>query len=415
MSLERFLIVDNDTANTLFFEMLFKDLGYNPMTSSTGAEALKIVKDHHIQFVVVAWELQSMPGTVFIQKARTMRKKKFMPCLIYSKRMSDEDVKLTESLGFKDILPMPFDKKAAREKIEQVIAYENNLDPIESTIRKLDSYLGEGKPQEALKLISEKIFVKGPFQALAYATTAQVWNALGKTEKAFEAVDRALEIEESLLPALTTKAKLLSREGKHDEAIAILNALHQESPKNLSTRVNLGSAYVSADRHDEAKKVFDGIMEIDSEFQPAKDELAVMAFKEGDLSLAEQLIAETEAGDEMARVFNNMAISQIANGDFDAGISTYRNAMRLLSDKARMHLLYYNMGLAYKKKGELTKAFQSFAESYTIAPDYEKAYAFVAQIAKNMKEKQLKPDKELVAKVKAARADFKAQCEKKAG
>ena len=190
--------------------------------------------------------------------------------------------------------------------------------------------------------------------------------------------------------------------------------MHEDSPSNLNTRVGLGSAYVSADRHEEAKKIFDGIIEIDSDCQEAKDEMAVMAFKEGDMSLAAQLVAETEAGDEMASVFNSMAISQISGSKFDMGIDTYKKALTLLSDKARTHLLTYNLGLAYKKKGELQKAFEHFSKAYIIAPDYEKAYNSLAHAAKSMKEQKLKPDKGLVQEVKQVRQEYKESL-KKAG
>ena len=412
MGMERFLVVDNDQGNALFFEMLFKDLGFDIHLATTGDEAINIVKEKHIQMIIVAWELAGMPGTIFIQKARQSRNRKYLPCLIYSKRMSEEDVKLTHDLGFPDILPMPFNKEAARTMVEQMIERENNLDPIEANIRKIDTYIANGQPQEGLKLLGPKMYVEGPFLCRVETMAALVWLAMGKLDKAKESVDKALAIEPDNNKTLQAKAKILSRLGSHDEAIEILSKLHESSPANLNTRIGLGSAYVKADRHDEAKKVFEGIMEIDPDCQEAKDEVAVMAFKEGNMSLAEQLIAETEAGDEMASVFNNMAIGQINKDEFDQGIGTYLKALALLSDKARTHLLNYNLGLAYKKKGDIEDAFKYFCKSYLIAPDYEKAYNSLAHAAKVLKEKKIKPDKELVAQVKEARTAFKSSLDK---
>ena len=43
--------------------------------------------------------------------------------------MEDEDVSLTQELGFKSILSMPFQKQVAKEMIESILEYENNIDP----------------------------------------------------------------------------------------------------------------------------------------------------------------------------------------------------------------------------------------------------------------------------------------------
>ena len=413
MGIDRCLIVDDNSANSLFFEVLFKELGYTAYTATTGDEGLKIAVQNHAQFVVTAWELSGMPGTIFIQKVRSARNRRFLPCLIYSRRMSEEDVKLTKDLGFKDILPMPFDKDGASEVIRDVIRRENNISKTEVTLRKMESYVLDGKPQEALKLLSDQILQKGEFQCRAYTVTADIWNRLGKTDKALQSAQQALEIDADYTKAKQVLARIYSRQGKHDEAIDLLKDLNKSSPLNMSTKVNLGTAYVEADRHDEAKQVFDDIMQTDDSCQEAKDGMAVMAFKEGDTDLAAQLIAETEAGDELARIFNNMGISQISSGHFDEGISTYKKAMSLLADKARLHLLSYNLGLAFKKNKNFAEAFVEFGKSYVQAPNYEKAYASLADMANQLKSSGSKPDKDTVKQVKAARKAFKEGQSKK--
>lgn len=414
MSIDRFLVVDNDQGNILFFEMLFRDMEIDIHVASTGDEAMKIVIEKHIQLVIVAWELQGMPGTVFIQKARQSRNRKYLPCLIYSKRMSEDDVKLTKDLGFEDILPMPFNKEAARKIVEDLVERENNLNPIEVSLRKMDAYIANGKPQEALKLLSAKMYKEQAFLCRVHTMATYIWMAMGKHDQAMESIENALQMEPHNNKALQAKAKLHSKIGEHDKAIEILSKLHDDSPANLNTRVGLGSAYVNADRHGEAEKVFEGIMDIDPDYQPAKDEMAIMAFKDGDMSLAAQLVAETEAGDEMASVFNSMAISKVSHSEFEKAIEIYNKALDLLSDKARTHLLTYNLGLAYKKQGKIDTAFQYFCNAYLTAPEYEKAYNSLAHAAKVMKEQKIKPDKDLVARVKEVRNDYKKSLVKEA-
>ena len=408
MAIERILIVDDNDANMLFLEMLFKDLEYeNVSTARTGEEGLDLLNKNHIQFVVVAWEMAGIPGTLFIQKARQSRKRRYLPCMIYSRRMGEEDVKLTEQLGFPDILPMPFDKEAAAEKIKAAIERENNLDPIENTLRKIEGYLSMEKPQEALKLVTPQLTKPGDFLARAQADVGQIWLKMGKLDKAEEAVNASLAVDDTYAPAIQLKAKICSRQGKHDEAIDLLMKLHKECPANLTTRVNLGTAYVEADRIDEAKQVFQDVTNEDPDNQSAKDQMAVVAFKEGDMSLASQLVAETEAGDELARVFNSMAIAQVQKSSYEEAIVTYKNATNLLADKARLHLLVYNHGLALRKKGDLQDALRKLGESYILNPEFEKAYAALARVHKEMKEKKIPADKDVVKEIKTARERWK--------
>lgn len=407
MGLNRFLVVDGDQGNALFFEMLFKDLGFEPSFATTGHDALEVVKVQHTQMIIVAWELSGMPGTVFIQKARHARNRRYMPCLIYSKRMSESDIKLTKDLGFPDILQMPLKKDEVRTRIQEIIDREDNLDPVESTLRKMDSYILGGKPQEALKLLRDHLFKPGPFLCQVHIMACVIWMAMGKHDKSRENIDQALSIEPDNCKALQTKAKLLSKLGDHEGAINILSELHKSSPANIGTQVKLGSAYIEADRHDEAREVLRGVLDTDPDNQDAKDQSAIIAFKEDDMSLAAQLVAETEAGDEMATIFNSMAIAHISKEEYEAGIVTYKKALKLLSDKARTHLLNYNLGLAYKKMGDLENAFEFFSHAYLTDPSYEKAYSSLAHAAKTLKDKNLKPNKELVAKVKEARNQHK--------
>ncbi len=408
MAIERFLIVDDNTGNALFFEMILKELGYSKIfTSPTGDDAFIQADKNHIQFFIVAWELRGLPGTIYVQKVRSKRKRRFAPCIIYSKRMANDDVALTKELGFKDILGMPFDRNAAKDLIKNIIDYESNIHPRENQLRKIEMYHLEGHPMEAFKLFSDDLFSPGPFQTRALLSGAEVMMSLSKYDKAEKCIADALRNLPDNNRALQLKAKLFSRKGMHAEAVGILEKLVSVSPRNLSNKITLGSAYIDADRHEDARRVFADVMKDDPNSQDAKDQMATLEFKEGNFTLAEQLIAETENGNELARAFNNLAISQVSKGLFDEGIATYSNSMRMLADKARLYLLYYNLGLAYRKKGELEKSFDALGKSYIADPSYEKAYVAIARVAQELKAKGIKPKPELVKEIKGARQTLK--------
>ncbi len=406
----RFLVVDDTESNSLFFQVLLQNLGKTEIFAvTTGEEALEVVEREKIQFVITAWEMHGMAGTILVQKIRSNRKRIYLPCLIYSKRMSNDDVQLTKELGFASVLGMPFDKKTATELVKNMIKEEEELSPLEIKVRKIEGFVAENKPAEALKLIDPSVTKKSPLRPRVKTALGEIWILVKQYKKCEMILTECLAEAPEHAPAKYLLARLYSLTGRHAEAIKILEDASKNSPKNLRTMLNLGNVYAGADQHDKAKQIFNKVEEVDAENSDLNDERGKLAFKEGDIPLAAQLLAQTQNGDLIAREFNNMAIAHTAAGNFDVAIETYQNAIRLLADRAKVHLLLYNLGLAYRKGGQLENSFEKLAESYILDPSFEKAYAGIARLVQEFKEMGKKPNVDLVRRVKAARSTLTAK------
>jgi len=254
-----------------------------------------------------------------------------------------------------------------------------------------------------LKLIDASVTKKSPLRPRVKTALGEIWILVKQHKKCEMILTECLAEAPEYAPAKYVLARLYSMTGRHAEAIKLLEEASKTSPKNLRTLLNLGSALVGADRHTDANAIFDKVEEIDVDNSDLKDERAKVAFKEGDMPLAAQLLAQTQNGDAMAREFNNFAIAHTAAGEFAKAIETYKNAIQLLADKTKVHLLVYNLGLAYRKSGKLEESFQALAESYISEPVFEKAYAALAKLAQEYKGLGKKLDSELMKKIKAAR------------
>lgn len=404
MAIERIIIVDENDANVLFFEVVLKDLGYKNVKHGRGGnDAMAIMKEQHPQFVIVAWEMAAMAGTIFVQKAREELRKPHLPYLIYSKRIGEQDLKLVRELGFANVLTMPLDKEKAKAEITRIISLENGLSKEEIKLRKIESMLAEGKPTEALKLVDGTMRKKGPFFVRSQVAVGQIWLQIGQLPKAEEALKLALEEDNTNVDALNAMATVHSKSGRHQEAIKTLEQMSANSPKNMNILLNLGSAFVDADRHDDAKAVFGKVSALDPDQPRVKDEMAKVAFKEGDMPLAAKLLAETKNGDSMARYFNNLAIAMTHKNDYDKAIDTYEKAIQLLGNAAKLSALRYNLGLALAKKGDLQRSFNELVVSYKGDPQFEKAYAALVRVSKQMLDRGLKYDQQLVREVNALR------------
>ena len=405
-AIERVLVLDDNDGTTLFWEMLLPEFKLTVFKARTGAEGIQIVEAENIQLAIAAWELRSMPGTVFVQKARGSRKRKRMPFLLYSTRMSPEDVMLAKELGLDNIVPMPLDKSKAREMLKEILDRENNIPPLENRLRKMEDALAEGRPTEALRIVTPDMSKKGPHLARYKTLIGETFLMSGNLEKSEKGIREALEADPNYLPAKYLLARLYTTAGKHDEAIEVLNQLKTSSPRNVQTLISLGSAYVSADKIEEAKKTVSQVKMLDPDNETVKDNEGKIALKEGNLSLAAQLLSETENGDEIARFYNTLGISLVAKGEHVKGIETYLSALKILANKAKLHLLFFNLALAYRKKGDNTNSLSYLCESYINEPAFEKSYAAIARAVAEMKEKGHAINMAQIKLVKDARSKF---------
>jgi tetratricopeptide (TPR) repeat protein len=414
MDIQRFLVVDESDAAALMWTMLLQDLGYQSVVhAKTGFEALAKAKESNAQFIITAWEMSAMPGTIFIQKAKQELNKRYMPFLIYSNRLGEEDVRLLKELGHQNVLPAPIDKQKAKELISSIIHTENTLAPEEVRLRKIENYFFAGKVTEALKLYDGKLRRKGPWFVRAQVLLGRIWISSAQWKKAEEALTLALAEDKDHFESRSLMANVLSGMGRSEEALAMLRDMSNSSPKNIQALLNLGNAYVEAEQHDKAKETFGKIDLLDPDNKAVRDEKAKLAFKEGDMSLAARLIAETQNGDMLARHFNNVAIGMVHKQQYDQALEVYRNAISILSDKARLHALYYNLGLALTKKGDHAQAMTAYLESYRSYPAFEKSYAAMAKAAGALKDAGIAYDQNLVREANQIRRTYKESQAKK--
>ena len=401
--ISRFLVVDNDEANTLFFRVVLMDNRHQHITTSTSpAEAVSLVDSKEIQLVITSWEMQPMSGAIFVQKIREKRGRSHLPCLIYTKGMSDQEIQLMDELGLKHFLKMPVDKEKAWEAIDAIIKQEEGLDPKDLILREAEGFIGERRFDQALTEL-ERIKKDDERYPKAQALVGEIYFEMEKIGEAEMALKTCLSGDPQHAPALQLLARVHARNNNHEEAVGSLVEMLDRSPENLQSLLTLSAIYCDAHMHTEAKATLDKVEKLDPGNEQVAEERGKIAFKEGDLTLAAQHFQGTKNGDQLARYFNNMAIALVSTERFDEGIQVYTSALKVLGDPSCHKFLLYNLGLAQRKKGDLASSLKTLGECYLASPDFEKAYAAFIRVGQMMAEKRLSYDKDLVDKVKGKR------------
>jgi tetratricopeptide (TPR) repeat protein len=101
--------------------------------------------------------------------------------------------------------------------------------------------------REALETLS-----KLPPSAAALALTAECHYSLGNQKEARKFVEEALKLEPHYVPAMLTKAAMLTAAGEHAQAAELLEAAVERTPKEFSARYALAQAYLRLGRKQEA-------------------------------------------------------------------------------------------------------------------------------------------------------------------
>ncbi len=406
MAIKRFLVVDSDDDQRLAMKALLGSMQYADVTVQNNAEqALSLIEPKKIEFIIHNWEMKPLSGAAFCQRVRSHGAWRHIPILIYTKRITGEESRLVTDLGIDNIVPLPIDRDITISKIKEMVSKE---EAVSEGMRKFRQALGmaeEEQFQDALNLAKDCLSDKSislPVQTLIGHICIQEH----EYDQAEDALKQALNLSREHTPALQLQAKLYSRTKRHDQALQILMSLINFSPFNLATLMSISSVYTEQDRLVEAKKAISQVQALDPNNPEAKEQLGVIAFKEGDIKLAKEFLGSTSKGLDLARSLNNIAIALTAKNNVQEGVSAYEAAMEILTGSRHRPLVEYNLGLAFKKQGRLEAALKHFAGSYLTDPGFEKSYGAFVKCIREMRSCGKQVDQFLVSKVKRVRDDF---------
>jgi tetratricopeptide (TPR) repeat protein len=400
---KRFMIVDEDSNFALFWEVAITEAFPNSETKicRTGYEALDEVKNEKYDFFISAWEMEAMSGLIFMQKLRQIFKYRRAPFLIFSKELTDSQLGLAREFGIDNYLLKPFDKDRVKEKVTSMMLAESSLDNTQRTLRKVEDWIAENKISEALKVIGD-LLKPGPNAARAYTLCGDMWARTEHLDKAEKAYLDAIKYDPNYNQAHQGLAKLLIKLRRFSEATKQLEALNAKCPGSLDRMINLGNAYLGAGDDKKAEAAFKTVSEQDGNNTDAKQGIGKVEFHRGNMEVAARFFKESGKGDELATYFNSLGIAMVNQGKFEDAIKLYQNAVGVLPDRNRVHLLEFNIGLAYRKNEHFGQATNAFARAVIANAEYEKAYQGMALCMREAQTRKQSYEKDLVQKAALA-------------
>lgn len=182
----------------------------------------------------------------------------------------------------------------------------------------------------------------------------------------------------------------LYAEGRHDEAIAIFEAIAEKYPEIYQVHLNLGANHLKRGDLDKAQSEFqlalDKTLQVTGSYDQDKSTamrgfagLGEIALKRGDFETAQKHFKqalEISPLDEAAAY--NVGEIFFSNQKIDEAIAYFELAIKIKKDWSKP---YNRLGMVYLNKGDLAKARESFQAFITMDPANPEAANAKAMIA----------------------------------
>jgi len=117
------LVVDDFATMRKIVRNILKQIGFtNIVEADDGANALQMIKEDKIDFVVTDWNMPNMTGLDLLKNIRATEKAKDTPVLMVTAEGLADNVVDAVKAGVDNYIVKPFTAETVQAKIEQIFA-----------------------------------------------------------------------------------------------------------------------------------------------------------------------------------------------------------------------------------------------------------------------------------------------------
>jgi CheY-like chemotaxis protein len=379
---ESALIVDTDGVILQLIRNHLNDIGVKRIfTCGSGQEAWKIAQTETPTLIVMDWKLQGMSGVCLYNRMRSTLALRDKPVLAISGLLGREDFRLLEEYPCTAFLAKPFSRKVFQEDLEKLQAdylwLSQHRQQIDATLRKI--------PRDGAEAIKQmKAVLSGSPNPVPVALiAAQKLREFEFVPESEMLLRQILRIAPHSIFAMNELGKMLHLQGKHNDALAVLEKASSFSPKNLARLCLTGEVQLNLGNPVEARESFQKALEIDPDSEQAQQGM-LLATNISDYVSAR---AQDKAAmpHQFASLLNTIGIAKVRSGDFEGGIKQYRAAIAYVHAKDVAARLCFNLGLAYLRWKKLPESLTWFIKAYEMSDQRMiKAKKYVVALSKRL-------------------------------
>jgi DNA-binding response OmpR family regulator len=356
---------------------MLRALGYSVFfEAENGIQAFEKIKENEIDLVISDWNMPKMNGLALLRAVRTRSESKTLPFLFLTSRSEVEDIALASDSGVSGYLIKPLGIKNLSEALTKVFEedFEQRFGRMKERIHDLCVAKEHGAAEELLR----------DFETLYPAhenrirlELVHVLMRLADYPKAEEILCRILSANSLFSKGWETLARLQSWQGKWIEALCAVDKAVTISPNNTDYHILRGAINLHRENMHEARRSFMTALNIDRKNDQVKQDIWN--------TYVEMDMVEEVQRDFGSYIFsalncdtlNNMAVAYRRKGELVRAVETYRVALAKEPDNPK---ILFNAAVAYVSRKQLDKARELLVHALGNDPGFEQARTLMRQI-----------------------------------
>ncbi len=374
-----FLIVDDKRNMRRTIRNMLRQMGFSKFVEADdGDTALNILRNDNIDFVLCDWNMPRLPGIEVLRTVRSEEALRDIPFLIVTAEVGAETVAEAGEVDVDGYIIKPFTPEVMYQKICAIWERKTTPSPIDIHLELGHVYLKARQHDRALEEFRKALLIN-----TSSPRTLHCLGLVHEQKKNFEAArdcfDKAVELAPNFLRARESLCDVYLALGDPEKAAYHLEQAVRISPRNVTRQIRLGKLFVELGRHDDAKRIFQDVLE------QARAAYAETVVQIGEALLAVGLVTEAEAAFRQGleshpndiTLINRLGIALRRQGKHQEAVETYKKA---LANDPDNESLYYNMARALLAAGDKDRALAAINRALALDPDFPEAKEFLAKL-----------------------------------
>ncbi|NBO38757.1 tetratricopeptide repeat protein [bacterium] len=238
-------------------------------------------------------------------------------------------------------------------------------------------YSNPTKDYLAAVIEAYQAFPHDPIVRLEYAITRL---HAGDVNDAGLLAKRLLQVEAHNVRAMNLLANVQLKAGDLDGSLRILETANKICPSNPDRLTMIGDVQVKKGNLAAAKKAYLEALDVYPPLPSARNALVQIPLSPQEVEAAVHIMRGVMSEKDRAALLNKAAIQAVNSREFPNAVRIYGYALQHLQEKEHKAAIHYNLGLAYKKMGDISSAKSSFHECLSLVPNHPNVKEHLAEL-----------------------------------
>ena len=343
---EHIAILDSDAATAKMTQQALTALGAKQIEIFvTGEDGLAALTTKNFDAAVIDWKLKGkISGLAVLARIRRRLDCLYLPVAFTAGQITEPELLALQEFPCTISMLKPIRQPNLQAILTKTTAerqwYLDNEKRLEAAFN-----VSQFDQKKSAQLIYELV-TSSPNRTPIALLAADHYVAQKLYKEAAGLYDRILSEDPNSLRALSGKARLLSVQGKHKNAMALLQKAHAIAPKSIERLLLMGDIEISLKNPQAAIQHFHKVLDLDATNPKAKIGKAIASGYHGMIS---QKISDANSELSIAKIINNLGVQLALNKDYEKAIRYYLLSFSFLASDSLRSKVSFNMGLGFKR------------------------------------------------------------------